>query len=60
LEKLVKEKEQNVPMEVIPLNAIPLKKISIATTTTTTTELPSATPVIALDASKNWQSQWRI
>jgi hypothetical protein len=39
LEKLVKEKEQNVPMDVIPLNAVPLTGIS---TTTTTGEIPSA------------------
>jgi ParB-like chromosome segregation protein Spo0J len=41
LDKLVKEKELNVPMIVIPLNAVPLTRISTATTTTTT-EIPSA------------------
>jgi hypothetical protein len=35
LEKLVKEKEKNVPMEVIPLNAVPITGISTTTTTTT-------------------------
>ena len=55
LDKLVKEKEQNVPMEVIPLNAVPLTGISttIATAVAATTEeLPSTTPVTALDASE--------
>jgi ParB-like chromosome segregation protein Spo0J len=34
LENLVKEKEHNVPMTVIPLNAVPITGISTSTTTT--------------------------
>jgi hypothetical protein len=50
LEILVKEKEQTMPIEVIPLSAMPVTGVSTATTTTTTTtELPSATPVIVLE-----------
>ena len=46
MEKLVKEKEQTKPMEVIPLSAVPLIGVSIVTaSTTTTSEIPSATPV---------------
>jgi len=53
MERLVKEKDQNVPMEVIPLNSIPLMGISIATTTiATTTKFPAAILVIATDASE--------
>jgi hypothetical protein len=37
LEKLIKEKEQSVPMAVIPLNAVPLTGVSAATTTSVTT-----------------------
>jgi hypothetical protein len=50
LETLVKEKEQNVPMVVIPLNAVPITGIS-TTTTTTTGEIPVATSVTTIDAS---------
>jgi hypothetical protein len=50
LERLVKEKEQETPMEVIPLSALPLTRFSTATVaTTTTTKIPSATPLIALE-----------
>jgi hypothetical protein len=51
LDKLFKEKEQSVPMAVIPLNAFPLTGV-ITTSTTTTTEIPSAIPVKLPDASK--------
>jgi hypothetical protein len=37
LERLVKEKEQETPMEVIPLSAVPLKGVSTTTISTTTT-----------------------
>jgi hypothetical protein len=53
LDKLVKEKEQNVPMEVIPLNAVPITGVSTTTTTSTTTgEIPAATSVTAPDAAE--------
>jgi hypothetical protein len=45
LEKLVKEKEQSKPMEVIPLSAVPLTGVS----TTSVVEIPSATPLTALE-----------
>ena len=45
LEKLLKEKEQSKPMEVIPLSAVPLTGLS----TTSTVEIPSATPLTALE-----------
>jgi hypothetical protein len=45
LEKLLKEKEQSKPMEVIPLSAVPLAGVS----TTPATEIPSATPLTALE-----------
>jgi DNA repair ATPase RecN len=46
LEKLVKEKEQTNPMEVIPLSAVPLTGVSTVTTSATTTaELSSSAPV---------------
>jgi hypothetical protein len=45
LERLLKEKEQSNPMEFIPLIAVPL----IGVSTTSTTEIPSATPLIALE-----------
>ena len=48
LERLVKEKEQATPIEVIPLSAVPLVGVS---TTTTTAELPSSTPLTALEKS---------
>jgi hypothetical protein len=41
MERLLKEKEQMKPMEVIPLSAIPISGASTATITT----IPSATPV---------------
>jgi hypothetical protein len=45
LERLVKEKEQSMPMEVIPLSAVPLPGVS----TTSTTEIPSANPLTTLE-----------
>ena len=45
LERLVKEKEQSTPMEVIPQSAVPLTGVSIASTT----KIPSATPLTALE-----------
>jgi hypothetical protein len=45
LEKLVKEKEQSKPMEVIPLSAVPLTGVS----TTSVAKIPSATPPTALE-----------
>jgi hypothetical protein len=45
LEKLLKEKEQGKPMEVIPLSTVPLTGVS----TTSTTEIPSATPLTTLE-----------
>jgi hypothetical protein len=45
LEKLVKEKEQLKPMEVIPLSVVPLTGVS----TTSAAEIPSATPLTALE-----------
>jgi hypothetical protein len=41
MEKLLKEKEQLKPMEVIPLSAIPISGVS----TTSVTEVPSVTPL---------------
>jgi len=50
LERLLKEKEKSTPMEVIPLNVVPLAKVSTtAMPTTTTVEIPSATPLTALE-----------
>ena len=51
LDKLVKEKEKNVPMEIIPLDAVPITGTGIATTTTTT-KIPSATSIVITDASE--------
>jgi len=45
MEKLVKEKEQLKPMEVIPLSAVPLLGVS----TTSVTELPSMNPLTPLE-----------
>jgi hypothetical protein len=45
LEKLLKEKEQSNPMEVIPLSVVPFTGVS----TTSATEIPSATPLTALE-----------
>jgi DNA gyrase/topoisomerase IV subunit A len=41
MEKLLKEKDQLKPMEVIPLSAIPISGVSTASVT----EVPSATPL---------------
>jgi hypothetical protein len=50
LEKLLKEKEQLTPMEVIPLSAFPIAKVSTTVVPTTTTiEIPSATPLTTLE-----------
>jgi hypothetical protein len=51
LDKLVKEKEQSVPMIVIPLEVVPLTGVS-TTSTATTTEIPSTIPVTVPDASE--------
>jgi hypothetical protein len=52
LERLVKEKECATPMEVIPLSAIPLIGVStVIASATTTTKLPSITPLTALEKS---------
>jgi hypothetical protein len=54
LKRLVKEKEQTEPMEVIALSAVPLTVVSTATASTTTTaELPSAAPVTVLETSES-------
>jgi DNA repair exonuclease SbcCD ATPase subunit len=45
LEKLLKEKEQSKPMEVIPLSVVPL----IGVSTTSATKIPSVTPLTALE-----------
>jgi hypothetical protein len=45
LENLLKEKKQSKPMEVIPLSTVPL----IGVSTTSATEIPSATPLTALE-----------
>jgi hypothetical protein len=45
LEKILKEKEQSNPMEVIPLSTVPLTGVS----TTSVAEIPSTTPLIALE-----------
>jgi hypothetical protein len=45
LEKLLKEKEQSKPMEVIPLSAFPLTGVS----TSSAVEIPLATPLTALE-----------
>jgi hypothetical protein len=50
LERLVKEKEQSTPMEVIPLSTVPLTGVSTTSIAeTSTTEIPSATPLTALE-----------
>ena len=50
LERLLKEKEQSTPMEVIPLSAVPLAEVStIAMPTSTTTKIPLATPLTTLE-----------
>jgi hypothetical protein len=45
MEKLVKEKEQLKPMEVIPLSVIPISGVSTASVT----KVPSATPLTSLE-----------
>ena len=45
MEKLVKEKEQLKPMEVIPLSAVPLSGVS----TTSLVEVPSVNPLTSLE-----------
>jgi hypothetical protein len=45
LERLVKEKEQSKPMEVIPLSVVPLTELS----TTSAREIPSTTPLTTLE-----------
>jgi hypothetical protein len=45
MEKLVKEKEQLKPMEVIPLSAVPLSGVS----TTSVTKVPSTNPLTSLE-----------
>jgi hypothetical protein len=50
MDKLVKEKEQSVHMVVIPLDAVPLTRVSTAPATTT--EIPSTIPMKVLDASE--------
>jgi FtsZ-binding cell division protein ZapB len=46
----LKEKEKSTPMEVIPLSAVPLAEVSTTIVpTTTTVEIPSATPLTALE-----------
>ena len=45
MEKLLKEKEQLKPMEVIPLNSILISRVS----TTSVIEVPSATPLTPLE-----------
>ena len=50
LGRLVKEKEQSTPMEVIPLCAVPLVGVSTATVATiSTTEISSDAPLSALE-----------
>jgi hypothetical protein len=51
LEKLVKEKEQSVPMTVIPLQEVPITRFSTVSTTPTT-EIPSVVLVTTSDASE--------
>jgi hypothetical protein len=54
LEKLVKEKEKNVPMAVIPMDVSPITGI-FTTTTTTTVEIPVVTSVTTIDASEKME-----
>ena len=50
MERLLKEKEKSTPMEVIPLNAVPLDEVNKAVMPTTTiVEISSATPLTALE-----------
>jgi hypothetical protein len=49
MEKLLKEKEQLKPMEVIPLSSIPISGVS----TTSVTKFPSATPLTSQEKTTN-------
>jgi hypothetical protein len=50
LERLVKEKEQSKPMEVIPLSTVPLTGVSTTSAAgIPSAEIPSATPLTALE-----------
>jgi hypothetical protein len=50
LESLLKENEKMTPMKVIPLSVVPIVEVStVAVPTTTTTEIPSATPLTTLE-----------
>jgi hypothetical protein len=50
LERLLKEKEHSTLMEVIPLSVVILAKVSTTVVpTTTTVEIPSTTPLTALE-----------
>ena len=51
MEKLIKEKKQNVYMAMIPLEAVPPTRIR-TTEASTSTEIPSAIPVQVSDESK--------
>jgi hypothetical protein len=50
LERLVRDKEQSTPMEVISFSAVPLTRVSTTSVVeTSTTEIPSTTPLTALE-----------
>ena len=49
MDKLIKEKEQNVHMAIIPLEAVPLTEIRTVEASTST-EIPLAIPVEVSDA----------
>jgi hypothetical protein len=49
MEKLLKEKEKMKPMEVIPLSAIPISRVSTASVT----EIPSTTPLTSQEKIVN-------
>jgi hypothetical protein len=51
LETLFKEKEQNVPMAVIPLNVVPITGINTSTKTTIA-DIPATTSLTTTDASE--------
>ena len=54
LKRLVKEKEQTEPMEVIPLSAVPLTRVSTSTASATTiAKIPSTALVIVLETSED-------
>ena len=50
MDKLIKEKEHNVQMAIIPLDAVPLSGFR-TTETSTSIEIPSSIPVQVSDAS---------